>query len=288
MNWKTKAFIQKTIANLPASNRLNYFLQKYISRNLPMSNAVLAQKENAARMHLEAFEHDGEIDINGVVCEFGAGYDLAVPLILYDEGFKKQVVTDLNPLLKLDLVNNVLDRRGIGVELIKGIGDLKTKTGIEYLPHIDARKTGFAANSFDYIHSTDTLEHIPQKDILPILQECYRLLKAGGIISCIIDLQDHYAYFDNGISPFNFYKYSSAEWESKYNNNLQYQNRLLAREYYTMFALAGFAPIQIQVTPASAEQIEQLKAMPLHPHFGKHAIEELSNLRCHIWAEKPD
>lgn len=288
MNWKTKARIQKVISKLWFSGKLNYFLQRRINHSLPMSEEVLQQKQEAAKKHLKAFEHDGEIKTDGIVYEFGAGYDLAVPLIFYDEGFKRQVVTDLNPLVKFELVNNVLDRRGMEVELIKDVNDLQRKTGIEYQTNIDARKTGFDTASFDYIYSTDTLEHIPQKDILPILQECYRLLKAGGIISCIIDLQDHYQYTDKTISPFNFYQYNWEEWDNLYNNKLHYQNRLLANEYYSLFVSAGFAPIQMEVTKADNIVIEGLRTMSLDGHFKDQPFDNLSNLRCHIWAEKPD
>jgi SAM-dependent methyltransferase len=289
MNWKTKAFIQKAISKTPFARQLNYFLQRRVNRSLPMSNAVLDQKHGAARKHLTAFSvGDWDFDIDGLVYEFGAGCDLAIPIAFFDEGFKRQVVTDLNQLLKLDLVNYVLEHRGCDIELIKSISDLKQKTGIEYMPNIDAKVTSFETGSFNYIHSTDTLEHIPKNDILPILQECYRLLKAGGIISCIIDLQDHYQYADNSISPFNFYQFSWEEWNTKYNNTLHYQNRLLTDEYYSLFIKAGFAPIQMQVNKADNKQVEVLKQLNLHPDFAKKPIEEINNLRCHIWAEKPD
>jgi SAM-dependent methyltransferase len=289
VKWQSKARIQKIISRMPLAGKLNYFLQRYVNHSLPMSMEVFDQKQIAARQHLEAFGgKEWEFNIDGLVYEFGAGYDLAIPLIFYDEGFKNQVVTDLNQLIKLELVNGVMEWRGMDIELIKDIDDLKQKTGIEYRTNIDARKTGFETASFDYIHSTDTLEHIPKADILSILQECYRLLKPGGIISCIIDLQDHYQYTDKKISPFNFYQYSWEEWDAKYNNNLHYQNRLLANEYYSQFVLAGFAPIQMQVVKADDASIKNLKAMPLDAHYANKPFEELCNLRCHIWAEKPD
>ncbi len=287
MNWKTKARIQKVMSGLQLSGKLNYFLQRYINRSLPMSMEVFDQKHFAAKQHLQAFAHGEDSKEDVIVYEFGGGYDLAVPLALWEGGVPQQIVTDLNPLLKLELVNDVLDRRGVELQ-VKNIAELTANTGIEYHTNIDARKTGFETASFDYIHSTDTLEHIPKADILPILQECYRLLKAGGIISCIIDLQDHYQYTDKSISPFNFYQYSWKEWDVKYNNNLHYQNRLLANEYYTQFALAGFAPIQMRVTKADSTVIEGLKAMPLDAHYANKPFDDLCNLRCHIWAEKPD
>lgn len=287
MHWKTKARIQKIISRLPLAGRLNYFLQRYVNHSLPMSMEVFEQKYFAAKQHLQAFAHGEDIKAGAIAYEFGGGYDLAVPIALWEEGVPRQMVTDLNPLLKIELVNNVLDRRGAELQ-VKSVAELNAKTGIEYRTSIDARKTGFETASFDYIHSTDTLEHIPQNNILPILQECYRLLKAGGIISCIIDLQDHYQYTDKSISPFNFYQYSWEEWDNLYNNNLHYQNRLLANEYYTQFALAGFAPIQMRVIKADTSVIEKLKTMPLNAHYANKPFDDLCNLRCHIWAEKPD
>lgn len=287
MKWQTKALIQKIIGRMPFAGRLNYFLQRYVNHSLPMSMEVFDQKHFAATQHLQAFAQGEDIKEDAIAYEFGAGYDLAVPIALWEEGMQRQIVTDLNPLLKIELINDALDRSGAALQ-VKSVAELTAITGIEYQANIDARKTGFETASFDYIHSTDTLEHIPQKDILPILKECYRLLKPGGIISCIIDLQDHYQYTDKSLSPFNFYQYSWDEWDAKYNNNLHYQNRLLANEYYSLFVSAGFAPIQMRVTKADDAAIAKLKNMPLDTRYTNKSFDDLCNLRCHIWAEKPD
>lgn len=279
MNWKTKAALQKLISRLPAAERINYFLQTRITRNLPMSDEVFGQKIKAAKQHLEAFKgHHDDLE-EGIVYEFGGGYDLAIPLLLHKAGIKQQLITDIKPLLKPSLVANAAARAGIAAT-----SDLAA-LGITYKAPFDARKTNLEAASVSYIHSTDTLEHIPPADISLILQECYRILKPGGVISCMIDLQDHYAYFDANLSRFNFYRYSEIEWEKKYNNGLQYQNRLLADDYYKLFALAGFAPIQIEIEKAS---LHELSTVPLAAHYAGRPQEELLNLRCHIISEKPD
>ena len=54
------------------------------------------------------------------------------------------------------------------------------------------------AASVDFVSSTNTLEHIPATDIGPILAECRRLLRPDGVVSCRIDMRDHYSYFDAG------------------------------------------------------------------------------------------
>lgn len=279
MNWKTKAALQKFISRLPAAEAVNYFLQTRITRNLPMSDEVFGQKVYAAQQHLAAFKGHHENIEEGIVYEFGGGYDLAVPLLLYKAGIKQQLVTDVKPLLKPALIADAAKRIGI-----VGADDLPAM-GITYKAPFDGRKTGFETGSISYIHSTDTLEHIPAGDILMILQECYRILKPGGVISCVIDLQDHYAYFDSTLSRFNFYRYGEREWQKKYNNGLQYQNRLLADDYYKLFALAGFAPIQIELVKGDEEELGDVK---LSEDFTSKTLSQLSNLRCQIISEKPD
>lgn len=285
VNRKLKAVLQGLIAKMPFSGKLNYFLQRHVRHSLPVNDAKLEQKIGFAEQHLKAFKSHGIVP-SATTYEFGGGYDLTVPLYFNKIEFAQHTVTDVSPLLKWDLVNNIIKRLGFNGS-VKSTQDLK-QFNIDYKVPVNPKKTGFVDAKFDFIHSTVTLEHIPKNDILPILQECYRVLKAGGIISCIIDLQDHYHYADDSISPFDFYQYSWQEWDKKYNNKLQYQNRLLASEYYTMFAQAGFAPIQMQVTKASDAQIDELKNLNLHPDFATKPIDELSNLFCHIWAEKPD
>ena len=71
---------------------------------------------------------------------------------------------------------------------------------LNYIAPKDTRETGFNENYFDFISSTVTLEHIPKKNILLILKECYRILNRGGILSMIIDYQDHWSYFDKKIN----------------------------------------------------------------------------------------
>lgn len=279
MNWKTKAALQKLISRLPAAERINYFLQTRITRNLPMSDEVFGQKVKAAQQHLAAFKGHHENLEEGIVYEFGGGYDLAVPLLLHKAGIKQQFVTDIKPLLKTTLVADAARRAGLSA------GDELSAFGISYKAPFDARKTNLETASVSYIHSTDTLEHIPAEDILLILQECYRILKPGGVISCVIDLQDHYAYFDKNLSRFNFYGYGENEWQRKYNNSLQYQNRLLADDYYKLFALAGFAPIQIEFEKANNEELNGVR---LSSDFSVKTQEQLLNLRCHIISEKPD
>jgi SAM-dependent methyltransferase len=149
---------------------------------------------------------------------------------------------------------------------------------------LNPAKTGLRGSSVDFIHSTDTLEHIPQQHILPILRECFRLLKPGGVISCMIDVQDHYAYFDKNLSPFNFYKYSPLAWKVFFNNRLQYQNRLRPDDYAALFKHAGFDVINIETEVAANRA--KAKDVKIHPHFKYYSLPQLNITRCLVVAKK--
>jgi len=49
--------------------------------------------------------------------------------------------------------------------------------------HLDATKTfPFSDGAFDYVYCEHMIEHIPLCDGLRMLQECFRILKKGGVI----------------------------------------------------------------------------------------------------------
>lgn len=259
-------------------------MQTKITRNLPVNDTVFNQKADFAQKHAEAFKEHSTASISkAVIYEFGGGYDMLVPLNLFIAGAKRQMVTDVNPLLKPALINNAMHRLGLRGS-ISATKDLQEKFGIDYRAPVDACNTGLPGGSIDFIHSTDTLEHIPQRQILSILKECFRLLKTGGIISCMIDVQDHYAYFDKNLSPFNFYKYSPLVWQLFFNNRLQYQNRLRPSDYEALFVHTGFELVNIEAefapNGANAGDIK------IHPYFKYYSLQQLNSTRCLIVGRK--
>jgi hypothetical protein len=94
----------------------------------------------------------------------------------------------------------------------------------------------------DFVTSTSTLEHIPEEELLPLLAECRRLLRADGAVSSRIDLSDHFSHFDDSVSPYNFLRYSDRRW-SLVNSGLLYQNRLRRSDYVSAFEQAGFTVV---------------------------------------------
>ena len=229
MRWLAKAAVQRGLGLLPEGERLNYLFQRHVAHSLPAGESVFRRKFARAMQHVGEYGKHGLETPAGeaVFYEFGAGWDLAIPLSYACLGVGKQVLVDIRPSARVELVNEslaVFERLWDSLEAeadrglrplggpIGSLAELEERHGITYLAPRDARDTGLEAESIDFVSSTDTCEHIPEPDMALILAECHRLLRPGGAFSCRIDLQDHYAYFDRSLSRYNFLRFSDRAW----------------------------------------------------------------------------
>jgi SAM-dependent methyltransferase len=276
---------------LPASERVNYLFQRHVSRSLPASEAAFRRKFERAVAHLRAYERHGPSRpvSEAVLYEFGAGWDLAVPLAYWSLGVDRQVLVDIHANFRLELVNGTLERlRSLAPELeavagrelrapeaIVSAEELEARFGIRYVAPRDARATGFDAASIDLVTSTNTLEHIPATDIPPILTECRRLLRPDGLMSSRIDLADHYSYFDRGLSPWNFLRYDDARWRWL-NSDLLYQNRLRRPDYLGAFAEAGLEVVEEVASRPDEAGLAALARLEVAERFRGYELDDLA------------
>ncbi|MBI4799005.1 MAG: class I SAM-dependent methyltransferase [Desulfarculus sp.] len=283
MKWLAKAALQKLLSALPAGEKLNYHLQRRLTKTLPRDRrAMLDRFRTALGNHQAARRHDSSHAAPATAYEFGAGWELGVALCLYMLGVERQVVVDLRPLLNLELLNDAMPKlrdlaalieppgagrlRPLPQEPILGRADLQERLGITYLAPRDARATGLPAGSFDLISSSQVLEHIPQADLVPILAECRRLLSPRGVLCLEVDMHDHFHYFEPGIGPYNFLRFSPGAWRL-INSGLHYQNRLRLPDYLHAVERAGLVVVQRAVTWPSAQDLQRLRALPLAAQF---------------------
>ena len=115
MRWLAKALLQKSLSVLPQAERVNYVLQRHVTRSLPGPEAGFRRRFERAAKHVAAFEEHGRMKplAEAVFYEFGAGWDLAVPLSLWALGVERQVLVDLHPNAHVDLVNVSIERHKI-------------------------------------------------------------------------------------------------------------------------------------------------------------------------------
>ena len=291
MRWLAKAAVQKGLGAVPQGERLNYVFQRRVLRSLPASESVFRRKFARALQHLRTYEEHGPGTPAGEACfyEFGAGWDLAIPLSYAALGVRRQVLVDIRPSVRVELVNDSLaafDRLWNELEAeagreLRGLGgpiespdELEERFGITYLAPLDARATGLTAETVDFVSSTDTCEHIPGADLAEIFRESLRLLRPGGAFSCRIDLQDHYSYFDPSISQYNFLRFSDRAW-GLVNSPLHHQNRLRSPEYLQLVRDAGFELVVERPSGPSEAGLKELESLPLAPRFRRFPPEEL-------------
>ncbi|HYX75838.1 MAG TPA: class I SAM-dependent methyltransferase [Gaiellaceae bacterium] len=284
MRWLAKAGLQRGLGALPQGERLNYVFQRRVLRSLPAGDNALRQKLTRARQHVEAYREHGPGTPLGEACfyEFGAGWDLAIPLAYAMLGVGRQVLVDIRPSARVELVNDsiaALERvqdeepRSLGGP-VSSLAELEPRFGIRYLAPCDARATGLPESSIDFVSSTDTCEHIPGDELAAIFRESFRLLRPGGAFSCRIDLQDHYAYFDRSLSRYHFLRFSDRAW-GLVNSPLHFQNRLRAPDYERLVRDAGFELPVWRPSGPSDEGREELRALPLAERFRGYSEDEL-------------
>ena len=282
MRWLAKAALQRTLGALPQGERLNYVFQRHVLHSFPVSDAAYQQKFARAENHLAAYEEHGPgvPAADATFFEFGAGWDLAIPLSYALLGVGRQIVIDIRPSARTELVNETIaalerlhPEREIGGP-ITSIAELETRFGIHYLAPCDARGTGLRPGIVDFVSSTDTCEHIPAADLAEVFVECRRLLRPGGAFSCRIDLHDHYSYFDSGVSRYNFLRFSDRAW-SLVNSPLHYQNRLRAPDYLRLVREAGFDLVVENPSGPNEEGRAELQGMQLAKRFRTYPFEEV-------------
>ena len=291
MRWLAKAALQRGMGAVPQGERLNYVFQRHVLRSLPAGESVFRRKFSRALQHLGAYEEHGPgaPREEAVFYEFGAGWDLAIPVAFATLGVGRQVLVDIRPSVRLELVNDSLaalerlrpeleaeagrELRAFGGAL-DSLDELEPRLGIRYLAPCDARDTGLDEASIDFVSSTDTCEHIPGEDLAAIFRECRRLLRPGGAFSCRIDLQDHYAYFDRSLSRYNFLRFSDRSWRLV-NSPLHHQNRLRSPDYLRLVRHAGLELVSETPSGPSAEGLAELRGLPLAERFRAYTPEEL-------------
>lgn len=303
MNYRLKAAIHQVLSHLPRGEQLNYLLQRYLTRSLPANDTTFFDRVAHAGRHFTAFRTALPAcdPAQAHFFEFGAGWDLIVPLTLAGLGVRRQTVIDIRPNMHLSLVQDTLERlrrheAEIRAQLghhftapagdVRTLADLKSVYGIAWRAPCDARQTGLPAGSIDVITNTVTLEHIPPDDIAAILVECARLLRPGGLLSCVVDPKDHYAYSDPHIGYFHFLSIPDRQW-AWYNPALHYQNRLRYPEYLRLFAASGLALVVQDITAARVEDLLNLQRMPLAAHFQGMAPADLGIRLFHVLLQKP-
>lgn len=144
----------------------------------------------------------------------------------------------------------------------RGMEDLYSRLGFEYVIQPQGSLAQFAAGSFDTIISFHVLEHVPRKNVETLLGDMHRILRPGGCAIHQIGIDDHLAHYDRKASKKQYLKYSDRTWQTFFENDVQYINRLQASEWQKLFADAGLTLID------RIAEVADIDSLHVHSRFG--------------------
>ena len=257
VRWLLKASAQKVLGAAPGGRSANYLLQRHVARSLPRGEAAFARKFRRALRHLDAYSARHRGAVAGAVHEFGPGWDLVVALAFRALGVERQTLVDVARVARPELVNDTRQARAPGARPRSGertfASSARTAAPIPgrarraFRDHV-SRPAGSERHRVAECVIRLRLEHVnpraraEQDDIGPLLEECRRLLAAGGD-ELHVDLRDHFSFMDGSLSPYNFLRFDTRRWRLL-SSPLNYQNRLRYPDYLALFRSAGFEVVE--------------------------------------------
>ncbi|WP_428263808.1 methyltransferase domain-containing protein [Haliangium sp.] len=305
MDWRIKGTIQKLLSVVPGGVRANDLLQRTVGQ-LRHFEVNVGSKVYDWSIHVDHL-NSLELSIEGKrVFEIGTGWFPTLPVCFWLVGAGSCLTYDLNRHLDQSLsfrmvraLGGQLDRIADTVNLDRAVvaerhrellrardlDELLARAHIEYHAPADATTSGLPDGSVDIIFSNSVLEHVPPAVLDALMRESYRILRPGGLVVHSVNCGDHYAYFDKRINFMNYLQYSEAEWQ-RWNNDLQYQNRLRPQDFVDVTIEAGFDMLICMREP-KPDLLAALPSTRIAPEFAHYPPEELAAKSVDIVATKP-
>jgi hypothetical protein len=305
-HWLLKWAVQRTISVLPHRQKFNEFFQTHFTRTLDATRGRFEARLEYCRMHLDYFLEQRPGLESFTVFELGTGWYPTVPVGLYLCGADEIWLADIDPLLKserlLRMVEQFCECEAEGrllkmLPLMKRdrferLRELKTKLKEEraenWLKRFninvfvgDAQHTPLPNSTIDFFFSTGVLEYIPEPILRGILKEFKRVGSLRAISSHCIDFLDQMSFFDKSLSPFNYLKYTEAQWKL-WSSPLIRQNRLMVPDYRKLFSDEGYEITKEVNTSGSDADFDRVK---LAPQFRNYRREDLMILRSWMVAK---
>jgi len=305
MHWRVKGLIQKSLSSMPGGRSLNDRLQRSFGALRQPARNVLGKLQDW-RLSL-SYLRDREFSVLGATLfEIGTGWYPTLPICFSLAGAKRIITYDIVRHIDADLTFRMISALKSHLELIAeacsvsvdeihdrylellqatDIDALLRCARVEYCAPADARAAKLAPDSIDLVYSNSVMEHVPKDSIRDLMCESRRILRPGGLALHNVACNDHYAHLDSQISSVNYLRYSESQWR-KWNNSLQYQNRLRAPEFLDLATQAGFEIIlkRTCVRPGTREALANFQVAP---QFRCFSMEDLAITTVDFIARKP-
>ena len=298
MIWIAKAVVQKGISFLPFKTHINQFFQRRGTGAISLDDQHFGWKIGHAQDHLALWQkHYPNLDRSSAnVLELGTGWYPIVPVYFWLHGINSMDSLDLYPWISAEhcqtTAKKFVEWHSSGqLQSFLGRVDAERWSKLEqaakstmplesFLSMIGLRtlvgdatsKIAGMHESYEFICSNNTLEHILEAPLIAILKHFKGLLSHGGGSSHFIDLSDHFGHFDRSITAYNFLKFSPLQWRL-IDNDIQPQNRLRWVQYLDIFTKLGYRVVEAKVRPGSVDYLRKVK---VHSSFAGLSEAELA------------
>ena len=301
--WVLKAIIQKTISWLPFSFEINHFFQKNVTKGVLLTEEHFGLKFKHAFDHLVTYEKYRSNKKEASVLELGSGWYPVVPISLFLSGFNKVVSIDVSALMTKETILETINlfivlkekgklafpQNGIDPQRWKILLDLKQNAKQSNRSQIlekiqlelivgDARKLNISNDSFDFICSNNTYEHIYPIILKDIVKEFKRVLKPDGLMNHFIDMTDHFAHFDKSINHYNFLRFSKKAW-NRIDNSIQPQSRQRLKDYKKMYTDLDIPIIEEIIWPYDARLLDEIA---IHEEWNSYSKKDLAIIHAYL------
>lgn len=307
MKWTTRALIQRILSRTLGGERLYHKGQFYFGQ---LRDFKVDSKVGLGRRLLKALIKSGATIAEQRTVEIGTGWVPTVPLLFWLFRQRECDTYDVSKILApslvveaaTQLVNHPIsdelladDQRRYEVEERKQALKMLIERGarghdilqycnIRYHAPADAANTDLANGSVDVVYSNTVLEHIPQLEISRLFVESLRILRPGGYIVHLIDMNDHFTYTDRSISSINFLQFSEQSFR-KYNSKFLYQNRLRASRWRQIISDHGFEIVYWQPNK-NPEALSRLNSLRLSEEFAGMEADDLCTTSVYVVGKK--
>jgi len=156
--------------------------------------------------------------------------------------------------------------------------------GLSYVVDPDGELGPIASGKYDALCSIDVFEHVRFDSLRNNIAGMFRVLKPGGYSLHQVGLDDHLAHYDKSASPKQYIQFGDAEWNLRFDNDVQYFNRVTHDELRKLFLEVGFE--EISVTTERDE--ESVACLPrIAPRFIGQSEDSLYATRGFMIHRKP-
>lgn len=173
--------------------------------------------------------------------ELGPGDSLATAFLAQEAGSAHTWLVDVGPFAKQDVAAYAALLDQVPASSRGDMAVALEQARATYLTEGLTSLRSIPAGTVDFTFSHAVLEHVPILEFDETMRELFRIQKAGGVGTHVVDLRDH---LEGGLNALRF---SRRQWESPLlRDSGFYTNRLRSPEIRASFERVGYRILQVR------------------------------------------